>query len=519
MNPVRREISDIKRFNEIIRILVSEETSFILDKLDLNHHIPFTKRIQMNKEVPPPERLRNTLEELGTTFIKFGQIMAQRPDILPQRYTEELQKLEDSVEPFSSQKAQKIVDEEIGLENFQDFHEEPIAAASIAQVHEATTQEGEQVAVKIRRPEVEKKVEKDLEILQFLSRRAEKHSERLKHLQVSDITSEFEEWTRNELNLDKERRNAERLQRNLEEEEMIKIPETYPELTSEKVFTMEHIEGVKCTNEEGLRDLDIDAREIAETSIRAGLKQSIRDGFFHADPHPSNFLIMENSKLAYIDFGMMGQLSKKMRTKLGLLFIYTANEDVEGAVNTVKDMAHLEPEADIEALRADLDKRITLIKNSTLDEHSISKEMFEMAVKSGEYGVHMPTSFALVGKSMMTVEGIGLTIYPEFQMGDEYSKMAQKIVLKNNTPDPKSPIIDMIQNKDMIEKPFTKLRQDNQDRDINVTVEQKDKRGNEMITASLLLGGIFLISHQDPNMEILGSAALAVAGYQLLKQL
>jgi len=216
---------------------------------------------------------------------------------------------------------------------------------------------------------------------------------------------------------------------------------------------------------------------------------------------------------------MMGQLSKKMRTKLGLLFIYTANEDVEGAVNTVKDIAHLEPEADIEALRADLDKRITLIKNSTLDEHSISKEMFEMAVKSGEYGVHMPTSFALVGKSMMTVEGIGLTIYPKFQMGDEYSKMAQKIVLKNNTPDPKSPIIDMIQNKDMIEKPFTKLRQDNQDRDINVTVEQKDKRGNEMITASLLLGGIFLISQQDPNMEILGSAALAVAGYQLLKQL
>ncbi len=519
MNPVRREISDIKRFNEIIRTLVSEETSFILDKLNLGNHVPFTKRVKMEKEVPPPERLRHTLEELGTTFIKFGQIMAQRPDILPRRYTEELQKLEDSVKPFSTEKAREIVDKEIGLEKFQNFSEEPVAAASIAQVHEATTQDGDRVAVKIRRPGIKEQVEKDLEILHYLARRAEKHSERLEHLQVSDITDEFAEWTRNELNLEKERRNAERLKGNLEEEEMIKIPETYPELTSQKVMTMEYIEGVKCTNKEELQKLDIDAEEIAETAVRAGLKQSIRDGFFHADPHPSNFLIMEDSKLAYLDFGMMGQLSKEMRTKFGLLFIHTANEDIEGAVNTIKDMAHLEPDADIEALREELDKRITLVKNSTLDEHSISKEMFELAVQSGEYGVHMPTSFALIGKSLMTMEGIGLTIYPEFRMEDEYSKMAQKIVLKNNAPDPKSAVIDMIQNKDLIEKPFTKMREDNQQQDINVTVEQKEDRGDEIITASLMLGGVFLITQQNPNLNILGSASLAVAAYQMLKQL
>lgn len=519
MNPVRREISDIKRFNEIIRTLVSEETSFILDKLNLGNHVPFTKRVKMEKEVPPPERLRHTLEELGTTFIKFGQIMAQRPDILPRRYTEELQKLEDSVEPFSTEKAREIVDKEIGLENFQDFSEEPVAAASIAQVHEATTHDGDKVAVKIRRPGIKEQVEKDLEILHYLARRAENHSERLEHLQVSDITDEFAEWTRNELNLEKERRNAERLKRNTEDEDKIKIPETYPNLTSQKVFTMEYIEGVKCTDKEKLQKLDIDAKEVAKGTISAGLKQYIRDGFFHADPHPSNFLITEDGKMAYLDFGMMGQLSKKMRTDLGLLFIYTANEDIEGAVNTIKDMAHLEPDADIEALREDLDKRITLVKNSTLDEHSISREMFELAVHSSEYGVHMPTSFALIGKSMMTMEGIGLTIYPDFQMGDQYSKIAQKIVLKNNAPDPKSAVIDLIQNKDLIEKPFTKMRENNQQQDINVTVEQKEERGDEMITASLMLGGVFLITQQNPNLNILGSAALAVAAYQMLKQL
>lgn len=519
MNPVRKEISDIKRFDEIIRTIVSEETSFVLDKLNLGHHVPFTKRLNMEKQVPPPERLRKTLEELGTTFIKFGQIMAQRPDILPQRYTEELQKLEDSVGEFPGEKAREIVDREIGLENFQEFNEDPVAAASIAQVHRATLETGEDVAVKIRRPGVKEQVEKDLEILHFFAKRAEKHSEKLEHLQITDLMDEFSEWTRNELNLDKERRNAEKLAKNLEDEKKVKIPDTYPELTTEKVFTMEFIEGVKCTETEKLRELDIEAEEIAKTAVRAGLKQSIRDGFYHADTHPSNFLMQKDSKLVYLDFGMMGQLSKETRTKFGLLFIHTANEDIEGAVETIKDIAHLEPDADLEALEEDIDKRITLIKNSQLDEHSISKEMFELSIKAGDYGVHMPTSFALMGKSLMTMEGIGLAIYPEFQMGEEYSKMAQKIVLKNNAPDPKSPVIDLIQNKDLIEKPFTKLRENNQPQNVNVQVEQNDERGDEMITASLLLGGFFLVSQPDPNMNILGTASLGVAGYQLLKQL
>lgn len=519
MNPVKREISDLKRFDEIIRIIVSEEASFILDKLDLGHRIPFTKRLKMEKQAPPPERLRETLEELGTTFIKFGQIMAQRPDIIPPRYAEELQKLEDSVEEFSGETARKIVDEEVGIEKFEHFEDQPIAAASIAQVHRATLKNGDDVAVKIRRPGVKEQVQKDLEILQFFSKRAEKHVNTLANLQITKITEEFTEWTLDELDLEKERRNADRLRENLQDESKIKIPETYPEHTTEKVFTMEFIEGVKCTDKKSLQELDIDGEEIAQTVVRSGLKQIIRDGFSHADAHPSNFLMQENGKLVYIDFGMMAQISKELRTKFGLLFIYTANEDVEGAVETIKQMSEVEPDADIDALRKEVDKKITMIKNSTLEEHSISKEVVSIAIKSGEYGVHMPTRFALMGKSMMTMEGIGLAVYPEFSMGEKYQKMAEKVILKNSTPDPKSPIIDLIQNKDLIEKPFSKIRETSDHQEVNVTVEQKDEKGDEMITASLLLGGFFLVSQADPSMKILGSSSLGLAGYQLIRQL
>jgi ubiquinone biosynthesis protein len=518
MNPVRREISDIKRFDEIVQTLVSEEASYILDRLNLDHRIPFTKRINREKELPPPERLRKTLEELGTTFIKFGQIMAQRPDVLPRRYTKELQKLEDSVEEFSSEKAREIVDKEIGLENFTEFEEEPVAAASIAQVHRATLENGDDVAVKIRRPGIKEQVKTDLEILQFFADRAEKHSKKMNDMRVKKLTREFSEWTRNELDLEKERRNAEKLDSNIQEER-IKIPETYPDLSTEKVFVMEFIEGVKCTETEKLREMDIEAKEISETAVRAGIKQSLRDGFYHADPHPSNFLIQEDSKIAYLDFGMMGQLSQDQRRKVSLLFIHTINEDADAALDIIKDLATIEDDANPEEFKKVLEDKIRLIKESQLKDHSISKEMFDISINASQYGIHMPTSFALMGKSLLTMEGIGLTIYPDFEIKDQYKQEAEKILVKQNKPDLEKTAIDLIQNKDLIEKPFTKLKENSGKQDVNVHVDQQDDKGDEMITASLLLGGFFLISQQDPNLKIVGSAALGAAAYQFLKEL
>jgi ubiquinone biosynthesis protein len=518
MNPVRREINDIKRFDDIIQTLVSEEASYILDKLHLAHRIPFTKRINRDNDIPPPERLRKTLEELGTTFIKFGQIMAQRPDILPKRYTEELQKLEDSVESFSNQKARKIVDEEIGLENFKEFHEEPVAAASIAQVHRATLENGDDVAVKIRRPGIKEQVKTDLEILQFFASRAEKHSKKMKDMRVKKLTKEFSEWTRNELDLEKERINAEKLDNNIQEER-IKIPETYPDHSTEKVFVMEFIEGAKCTESEKLKEMDIESEEIAETAVRAGLKQTLRDGFYHADPHPSNFLIQENSKIAYLDFGMIGQLNKDQRRKISLLFIHTINEDTDAALDIIKEMGSIEEDANPEEFKKVLGEKIRLIKESKLKNHSISREMVEISIKAGQYGIYMPTSFALMGKSLLTMEGIGLAIYPEFQIKDQYKNTAQKILIKQNKPDLEKTAIDLIQNKDLIEKPFTKLKEDSEQQEVNVNLDNPQNQGDEIITASLLLGGFFLIAQQSPDLKIVGSAALGTAAYQFLKKL
>ena len=259
-NPVKQEIADAERFEEILNILAENEASHLIRKLGLSDHLPVKHRHK--KEKPSPERLREIMEELGPTFVKFGQIMAQRPDIVPENYIDELEKLEGDVKPFSSQKAKTIVDNEIDLDTFDEFNEEPIAAASIAQVHKAWI-DGEKVAVKIRRPGIKEKMRTDIDLMKYMAAKGEKHSKKLEKMHISDIIDEFANWTLDELDLEQEASNAEAFQKNLEDEKNLKVPDVYPENTTEKVLVMEFVEGVKCTNKEEMDKLDIDREKVA----------------------------------------------------------------------------------------------------------------------------------------------------------------------------------------------------------------------------------------------------------------
>ncbi|MDY6774234.1 MAG: AarF/UbiB family protein, partial [Candidatus Nanohaloarchaea archaeon] len=359
MSALRREIDDMKRFQEIAKILSEEGLGLVLSKLDLREKLPFRKKVKPSgNEIPPPERVRRTFEELGPTFIKFGQILAQRPDIVPQEYIDELEKLEHDVNPFDPSVAKGVVEEEIGPieDNFQEFEDEPLASASIAQVHRATLDNGDEVVVKIRRPGIREQMEKDLDILKFMAREGENHVSKLRSVEAYSAVKEFANWTRDELNLKKEGRNADILRNNLADEDRVKVPQVYTSLSTEKVLVMEYVEGVKCNDEEALEELDIEAEEVARTAIRAGLKQTVRDGFFHADPHPSNFLISEEGEIIYLDFGMMGKLSTSTRRNLGLLLLHASNEEVEAAMDVVKRMATLEEDADLEGLKQDIEE-------------------------------------------------------------------------------------------------------------------------------------------------------------------
>ncbi len=516
MKDVRREIEDLERFEEIVKILSNDGFDFLLSKINILNRTGITS----SKKIPGPERLRETIERLGPTFIKFGQIMAQRPDILPKRYTQELQKLEDDVPEFDSEKAMQIIREEIDIDAFEYVQEKPIAAASIAQVHRARLKTGEDVIVKIRRPGIEEKIREDLDILEFMAKKGEKEISKLRQLKAHKMVEEFANWTRDELSLRKEAKNAQRLKQNLSDEENVKVPEVFLEHTTEKVLVMEYVDGVKCKNKKRLQELDIASEEIARTAIRAGLKQVVRDGFFHADPHPSNFLIQEDGKLVYLDFGMMGKFSKNMQENLGLLFLHAANEDVDAATEIVKKIAVLEDDADIEGLKKDIEEKLLLVKDSSLEEHSISKELLDITIKAAERGVHMPASFAIVGKSLVTMEGIGLTIYPQFQVTEEYEEIAKQILLEKNNPDQlvQNFIIDLIENKEFVSRPFTQI-QKLADQHRNTLKEHHKEKSLQILTSGLFISSALIIIETLSNtlLTVIGLGQLITATLLLIK--
>jgi len=511
MRSPRKDIEDIERFEEIVEIVFRQGFGFALDRMDLENHVPLAKKVSRHKKQPGPERLRETFEQLGTTFIKFGQILAQRPDIVPERYTEELEKLEDDVPSFDSKKAMEIIKGEVGRDRFDYIQEKPIAAASIAQVHRARLSSGEEVVVKIRRPGIKETVEKDLEILEFLAKRAESKVNKLNEIKAHKLVEEFSSWTRNELDLKKEARNADILRKNLEDEEGVKIPEVYQELTTERVLVMEYIDGIKCDQPEKMRQIDADREEIAKTASRAGLKQVIRDGFFHADPHPSNFLLQQDGTLVYLDFGMMGRFSPEMQDKMGLLLLHAVNENIDAAVDTVEEIATVEEDADREGLKKDIEEKLLMVRNSTLEEYSISRELLDITVRAADRGYHMPTSFAIVGKSLVTVEGIGLTIYPDFRIGDEYREIAEKILLEKNDPEKiiQSAVIDLIENKQFFERPVSSLKKLLEPHR-EVIREGHRKKHLNILAASLFISSAIIIS------QSLGNISLAIIGLSQL---
>ncbi|MFB6193132.1 MAG: ABC1 kinase family protein [Candidatus Nanohaloarchaea archaeon] len=512
MGLVENEVEDAERFNEIIHVLADEGLGIILDELDLTHRLPASKKLKRNKE-PGPERLRETFEELGPTFIKFGQILAERPDIMPEEYTGELENLQDDVPGFDSEKAKEIVDEEVGLENFQEFEEEHIAAASIAQVHRATLKSGEEVVVKIRRPEIKEEVTTDLEILEFLAKRGVKRSDRLSDMQLLKSVKEFSRWTREELNLKKEARNGERLSENLSDQEGIKIPEMYTDLTTEKVLVMEYIDGVKVSNLEALEELEIDPKEVATNAMKGGLKQILRDGFFHADPHQSNFLIQEEGNLVLIDFGMMGRISDDQRKDLGLLILHMLREDTEKALDDLKRIGHVQDDADLNYIKTKLEEKNRLLQNASIGEESLTEQVIELTIESSRHGIVMPQSLILAGKAMVTVEGVGMTIYPDYRIGDEFKETVRNILQEEFKPEKlmEELSLDMIENRDLITELPSKLNSMAEKKESQVKVVNQQR--TQAVTAALILSSAFLLTQGRTTLTLLGAAEILLAAH------
>ncbi len=434
-----KEVRDISRFRHILTVLFEEGFGIFLERIKLKKHVPLNRRFRTKakQKVGIEAQVRGTLERLGPTFIKFGQMLSVRPDLLPKSYIKELEKLQDRVPPIPYSKVQQIVEGELKKpigRIFLEFEKKPIASASISQVHKAKLKSGDIVAVKIQRPDVKKMMETDIEILFYIAGMLEKHYLRVREFNPVCIVEEFRDWTEKELDFRIEARNASRFAVNFKKNRDVKIPKVFDDFVTEKILVTEFIEGIELHNYKGVIKAGLDFGKILRKGFELSLEQVFVYGLFHADPHPGNILIMKDGRIALVDFGIVGFFDEKLKNKSIDLLYGLIENDVDLIVETLLGMGMETEKMDVDKFRADIAYLIEPLQNSSLKDIKLSyvlEDILELALR---HKLKVPTSFVLLGKTIVTLEGVGLEYDPNFKIVDATKPFLEKMMQKRLNP-------------------------------------------------------------------------------------
>jgi ubiquinone biosynthesis protein len=357
-------------------------------------------------------RFREALEELGTTFVKLGQLLSSRPDLLPDVYIDELGKLVDDVPALPFAPLREAIDEDIGLEHFASIDEQPLASASIGQIHAALLKSGREVVVKVRRPGIVEQVELDLDLLRRTAAIAEKRSDTARLLQLNALTDELEQHLRGELDFVEEAHNAELIASVVEEyREELYVPAVIHPLVTERVLVMERIHGVKVQEDHGLDPER--AAVLARTFFRAYIRQVTVKGLYHADPHRGNVFLTPDARLALLDFGLIGRLDDDTRTSLALLLLAVAQNRADDVADLIISLSLTTPGSDEAGFVHDLRRKLPRYQWRPLSGIKTGEGLADLQRLSLQHGIALPTTFALVGKTLSQAESIARTLDPQ----------------------------------------------------------------------------------------------------------
>jgi ubiquinone biosynthesis protein len=415
---------------------------FMVEQLALDRFAPGfwrRQRIRADEEVQRltvPERLRRTFEELGTTFIKVGQFLSGRADLLPPAYIEELSKLLDSAPPVAAAEIREAIEDELGApveELFASFDDTPIASASIGQVHRATLLDGDLVVVKVQRPGIEQVVEADLDLLLRQARFLERRSEAMRDYNLVSIAQELARSLREEMDYQIEGRNAERLRSNVRSDSRFVVPAVYWSLTSRRVITLEYLDGIQFNEIDRLREADYDLTSIAEVGIESYLKQIFVDGFYHADPHPANLMVI-GEQIGFLDFGNTGYLTPRQKEQLGDMFLQILDEDAGGIARTVVRMGATRGRPSLEDMERDLQRLLMRYWGIALEELPVGEMLGEVFATAYRHKVYLPGDLALLARTIITLEGTGRLLDPEFVLVDAVRPFAVQLVRERLSP-------------------------------------------------------------------------------------
>lgn len=438
---------NISRIRHIVNVFLKHGFGQIIEQLNLHRFIPLRKRFKMFshwegiEKHTLPERLRIAFSELGPSFIKLAQILSSRPDLITPEYAHEFKKLQDKVPPFPSEEAKQIIENEFNVsvnDVFSEFEAASVAAASIAQVHNATLQSGEKVIVKVQRPEIREILETDIVILGAIARLLLKYIPESKLFDPEGIVHEFARTVRKELDFVTEAKNAQRFQRNFSGSDDVYIPKIFTGLLSGKVIVMERLEGVKIDDLAGIETMGIDKREIARKGVDAYFKMIFEDGFFHADPHPGNLFVMSDGKIGIMDFGIVGWLTPELMENMASAFLSILNKDFDKLVDLYIDLGLVTEEVDIEIFKkefkADLVYLLEPLYDLSISEVNFPEYLEALTHLVIKHGLKVPSDLLLMNRTILIVDNIGRQLDPGFNLISAAEPYAAELVRRRMSP-------------------------------------------------------------------------------------
>lgn len=409
---------------------------------------------ESNKELNQEKQavwLKENLIELGPTFIKIGQSMGTRADLLPLPFVKALGELQDSVPPFPNEIAFARIEKELGKkinEVYAEFDIDPVAAASLGQVYRAKLFTGEEVAVKVQRPNLAGIIKGDIEILRKVAKFAERFPSLNENADWAGMLREFDETIHEEMDYAAEGRNAERFHESFKDWTNVHVPKIYWSATTAKVITMEFIYGTKVTALEELKARSVSPEKVNRLLIKTYLKQLLEDGFFHADPHPGNLLVMPDGRLAFFDFGMVGRITPKLQSKMIDAFFHVVGKDPAGIAQDLIDLDFLKPGANPEIVRPVVEKMFQFHLNLKLKEVNFKELTYDLADVMYDYPFRLPSNFTYIMRALMTLEGIGIITDPEFNFFETAKPFAKEFMFKREGKDLRKMLTDKLLGRD-----------------------------------------------------------------------
>ena len=529
----------LRRYTEIVSILVKYGFVDVIDALHLTPYLAVGRRVlcALGHEGHPAQsravRLRLAFEELGPTFIKLGQALSTHADLIPPDVIAELTLLQDAVPPLPPGVAEKALQDALGCsvhDLFLDFSPEPLAAASIAQVHRATLHSGEVVAVKIRRPAIESVIEADLAILFDLSALAERYVPDASLYSLNEVVSEFARTIRREQDLVREGRLIERVASQFAGDPTVRFPRICWRLTTPAVLTMEFLDGVKVSALGTGEAPDLDPRLVARRGADAVLRQILVNGLFHADPHPGNILVMPGSIVAFVDFGIVGRINRQMRDSLTETIVAVGQHDADRLAEIVVKVATPLRPVNMPELARDIDEMLDVYADVALGDLSLGAVFAAITEAMARHRLRLPADLLLLIKSVTTIEAVGRQLDPSFKMVEHATPFVESVIAQKHSPaamalrtaDAGREIVSALRTLPANVAQITqKIRTDGMrvefvHRNLDFFVREMDRSSNRLsfaiVIAAIVIGSSIMV-HAAVGPEAFGYPLLGLAGF------